>query len=366
MKKTYILGMMALAVAALTSCEPDKDPVLSVPADLAFDTPAYATELIELSPLSTLELTCEKAMYNVDLSPEYLLEVSPYADFGNSEDANVDEEGNIIPNSMVVEPVDPFNNKMILSGETLDLAMLKMLNVTNQQAFDALAPMPVYLRVIAEVGGNEATRIVSNAVKLDQVKLYYTSEALPYVCTPGGGNGWNFDASTKLMAWEKDAATGEWIKFRGLAYLDNEFKFTLGAGWNNNWGKGDAEGTLAPGADNIPVPAAGYYFIEINLSSLTYTMVPAEVCLIGELNGWDTNSAPAMSGQDGNNGVLTYTGTFEGGFKFIVNPKTTGWAINYGGELDNITFDGGNLSAGAGEHTVTFDLTTSPYTATIQ
>lgn len=366
MKKTYILGMMALAAAALTSCEPDKDPVLSVPAAVTFETPDYATDLIELSPVVTLELTCEKVKYNVDLSPEYLLEVSPYADFGANEEAGVDAEGNIIPNSMTLEPVDPFSNEMVLSGESLDLAMLKMLNVTSQQEFDALAPMPVYLRVIAEVAGNISTRVVSNAVKLDQVKLYYTSEELPYVCTPGGGNGWNFDASTKLLAWEKDAATGEWVKFRGLAYLDGEFKFTLGASWDKNWGSPDGGATLKQGADNIPVPAAGYYYITIDIANpdaATYTMEPAEICLIGDLNGWNTETAPAMTG---NGGTLTYTGTFEGGFKFIVNPKTSGWAINYGGELDNLTFDGGNLSASAGEHTVTLNLTTSPYTATIQ
>lgn len=367
MKKAYIIGMMSLAAVALTSCEPDKDPKLTVPTDLVFETPGYAAELVELTPVKTLEFKVEKAAYNLALTPEYRLETSIYEDFGDSEEAKTDEEGNIIPNSMVLDPVDPFNTDIVLSGETLDLALLKMYNVNSQEAFNALAPSPVYMRVIAEVAGNEATRVVSNAIKLDQVKLYYTSEALPYICTPGGGNGWNFGNSGKLAAYEKDAETGEWVKFRGLSYLSNEVKFTLGEGWDTNWGAGASDGVMAPNAGNIAVPADGFYFIELDTKALTYTMTPAEVCLIGDLNGWNTDAAIPMSKADGDACKLTYTGTFTGtGFKFIINPKTTGWAYNYGGAFDNIEFNAGNLPCSDGEHTVVFDLTTMPYTATFE
>lgn len=103
---------------------------------------------------------------------------------------------------------------------------------------------------------------------------------------------------------------------------------------------------MAPNAGNIAVPADGFYFIELDTKALTYTMTPAEVCLIGDLNGWNTDAAPAMSKADGDACKLTYTGTFTGtGFKFIINPKTTGWAYNYGGAFDNIEFNAGNLPA---------------------
>lgn len=365
MKKAYIIGMMSLAAALLTSCEPDKDPKLTVPTDLVLETPEYASELVELTPVKTLEFKVEKAAYNVALTPEYRIETSIYEDFGDSEEAKTDEEGNIIPNTMVVDPVDPFSTELVLSGETLDLALLKMYNVTSDEAFKALQPSPVYMRVIAEVADNKATRVVSNAIKLDQVKLYYTSEALPFVCTPGGGCNWSFGACGKLAAYEKDAETGEWVKYRGLSYLKDEVKFTLGEGWGTNWGAGASDGVMAPGAGNIPVPAEGIYYVEVDTKALTYTLTPAEVCVIGDLNGWDTNTAPAMSKVEGDACVLTYTGTFaDGGFKFIVNPKTSGWSINYGGELENIEFNAGNIPSTAGEHTVTLNVTTVPYTAT--
>ena len=53
-----------------------------------------------------------------------------------------------------------------------------------------------------------------------------------------------------------------------------------------------------------------------------------------------------------------------GEFKFRANND---WNINLGGSLDNLTMDGANITAPVtGEVTITLDLSSLPYTATIK
>ena len=82
--KLHIFGLMALAVAGLTSCEADKDPVLQEPTEFKVNTPPFVNQLYDLSPDGVMEITCSQPNYGLALAPTYTAEVSIYPDFGES------------------------------------------------------------------------------------------------------------------------------------------------------------------------------------------------------------------------------------------------------------------------------------------
>lgn len=199
---------------------------------------------------------------------------------------------------------------------------------------------------------------------------YEVSQAIPRLYTPGNGNGWNF-----ASGWLN---TNNFADYFGFAHLNGDFKITNGgadAPENPNWGglewsAGEAEGSIALGASgNIPGPADGLYWVTVNLPSLTYaTLEIKSIGIIGSFgddNNWASDVITLTSDDK-----LVWTGdvTFPGEdcqWKFRTNGA---WDNNpnLGGSLDNLETNGDNLSApGAGTYTVTLDLRTLPYKASL-
>lgn len=373
MNRLHIFGMMALAVAGLTSCEPDDSPKLQEPTEFVLNTPPFASELYALQRNHTVTLTCSQPDYGLTLAPAYSIEVSLLKDFGEATPApEADAEEDVIPTSVTITPDDPYSATIELKDQAISDAILKMRGIEEEAQYTPWTG-PLYVRAIASVNSQAITTIKSNVVTLAQVSDYFSLEAeLPLLYTPGNSNGWNFDASMNLLGYEKDEATGEWTKFHGLVYLDGDFKFTSKPGWDGvNYGDSGTEGTLSTdgGAKNLKLPAtgAGLYFAEVNVETLKYTLVYiSSFGLIGDFTGWDPN-APIDMTPSADYKTWTYTGDFtEGGFKIILNGPETAWTYNYGAPADNLTFNGGNLSITGGSHTVTVDLSKIPYTATIE
>ncbi len=150
--------------------------------------------------------------------------------------------------------------------------------------------------------------------------------------------------------------------FQGFANLDGYFKFTSQPDWNGiNYGLGDAEGQLSisASADNLEASVAGLYFLTANIKDLTYKIDRITSCgLIGDFNGWGSQQAltPDASG-------LVWTGklTLAEGETFKIRFNDN-WDINLGGDINNLTVGGANISLGAGTFNVTLDLSTVPYT----
>ena len=194
---------------------------------------------------------------------------------------------------------------------------------------------------------------------INLMDMTYSFKKLSYLYTPGNSNGWN-QANSQLLSYDAEAGV-----YKGLAYLDGEFKFTNQADWNGtNYGSAGTEGTLStdPGAGNLTAEA-GLYFVEVNVDELTYKMTPVTSWgMIGDFNSWGSSVAMTPSAD-----FLTWTGEItvaDGqGWKFRANDS---WDVcDLGGELANLTFGGGNISTlSAGTYEVTLNLATLPYTAT--
>ena len=359
---------MALAAAGLTSCEPDDDPQIQEPTEFILNTPPFAGQLYQLQRGHTMEFTCSQPNYGLTLAPTYTLEVSLYNDFGASQPAPAEGE-EAAPYSVLISPVDPVSAVMVVEDKTLSDAILSMRGISEEKDYTP-AVNTVYVRAIASLNGQAEIVSTNPAVVLEQVADYFSLEAdMPLIYTPGNSNGWNQANSMPLSGYEQDEATGEWTKYRGLVYLNGEFKFDTTLDWSLNYGDDGNDGKLDQNGANIPLPETGegLYFIDLNIKALTYTLTYiSSFGITGDLNGWTTD-APAEMEHSDDYKIWTWEGDMaDGGFKFILNGPTTQWTLNYGGPADGLTFNGPNISSTAGQHKVTVNLSTVPYTATVE
>ena len=178
--------------------------------------------------------------------------------------------------------------------------------------------------------------------------MTYDVEGLAYaemIWQAGNANGWGSPAAgLKNKGW-KEARNNDG-DYYGFMYLNGEFKFRSHQNsWDApDWGLDDAfddySGSLVAQGGNLNAPA-GFYMVEANLADMTYELTPiTTIGVIGGFNGWASDYAKLQ--------YNTQTGAWEGycdipagtEFKFRANED---WAINWGGDINNLSYDGGNL-----------------------
>lgn len=218
---------------------------------------------------------------------------------------------------------------------------------------DALSGMLVARTVTNDCGAGCIKEAGSYLLTINlEEGTYEFMLAYPNLWTPGQANGWS-QASSQMLY------TNDYQKYMGYALLDPAgFKFTTAADWDHvNLGSTGTEGTLStdPGAGNLTCPAAGLYFCNVDVIALTYTLYQVNtIGVIGDATpgGWDA-STPLTPSAD----FLVWEGDVNfgtGEWKFRCNDD---WAVNLGGNLDELVQDGGNMaSPGAGVHHVILDL----------
>ncbi len=184
--------------------------------------------------------------------------------------------------------------------------------------------------------------------------------AISTLWLPGNQQGWSPATATTII-------TDDYVHFWGFAYLDGEFKFCGQPDWNPyNWGAGAEAGTLTAGGGNLKAEEKGLYYVQANLSELTYGISLIRTWgVIGDATpgGWGSDTALTP-----NEDFTIWTGQVElgsGSFKFRANND---WGINLGGDMNNLSTGGDNIPA-PGEkkvYTITLDLTQYPYFCTVE
>ena len=216
-----------------------------------------------------------------------------------------------------------------------------------------------YIYYDGDSWGELQTMVIPGAgtwiVTLDMNNLRY-SFAKPVLYMAGDANGWD----------QIDYLSGEdGVNYTGFMYLNqNGFKFCSQQDWKGtNYGGaffGDEEN------DNIMMTETeGYYKVDIDLSTKNYTLTPiTTIGIIGDAtkNGW--------SGDDIDMTYVPYNKeTKEGRYWEIKDIKlktgvikfraNDGWAINWGGELDNLTSKGDPANIAVEEGT--YDIKLYPW-----
>lgn len=146
-------------------------------------------------------------------------------------------------------------------------------------------------------------------------------------------------------------------KYTGYYYIHGAFKFKPNAdNYNDDWGQdpNGATGTLVQeGEQDCPSPGDGFYKIDVDLSAMTYTTTAITAMgIVGEAtvsdDKWNTDQDMTYNTEEGCWEISNLTLT-DGNIKFRANH---GWAINWGGSLDNLTQDGANIDVTAGTYDI--------------
>ncbi len=184
----------------------------------------------------------------------------------------------------------------------------------------------------------------------------------PVIYVPGSHQGWAPATAPTLASVKSDKTYEGFVNFKDASTL---FKFTEGPNWDVNYGDDGANGTLDKNGANIVAAEAGYYKLNVDLNTLTYTMVKTVWGIIGSAtkDGWNSDQKMSF---DAATGLWTLTLDLKvGEIKFRAN---SGWDINYGDDGPNGKLDAGGANiavAASGTYNVTLKLGAPDYTYTL-
>ena len=253
-----------------------------------------------------------------------------------------------------------FSNPQIISvGSSLEKTFTveelnaKLLSLSMTPAEEGVA----VIRIKATL--SEYQEIFSNTVNLNVTpysSLLDLSTNLGVVgsATPGGWGNENIPD----LKFYTTATTDVYVAY--VTLRNGEIKFRNNNDWSENWGDDGNDGTLDSYGANIPV-SAGTYKIEVNFSSMTYTMEAYSWGLVGSATPNQWNGPDLMlhynSYQDDWRAVVTLG---EGEVKFRFNND---WGLNYGddGADGSMEANGANISVSSGHYLVSMNLNTQSY-----
>ena len=214
-----------------------------------------------------------------------------------------------------------------------------------------------YIYYDGDSWGELQTMVIPGAgtwiVTLDMNNLRY-SFAKPVLYMAGDANGWD----------QIDYLSGEdGVNYTGFMYLNqNGFKFCTQQNWDGtNYGGA----FFGQESDNIIMDKTeGYYKVDIDLSAKTYTLTPiTSIGIIGDAapKGWDSDVDLTYvpynkETKEGRYWEIKDIKLKTGVIKFRAND---GWAINWGGELDNLTSKGDPANIAVEEGT--YDIKLYPW-----
>lgn len=229
-----------------------------------------------------------------------------------------------------------------VSVADLQRATTEMFNIEAvERTFDAVVSTDVN---VEGTEGNAAIRMISSPLVVKVVPK--TPQFNPFIFFIGATDGW-------VNAEQRLALEGEGV-YKGFLYIADpngwgvEFKFQQIAGnWDSQLNSGSftggISGDFADGGDNIKATAGeGVYYVVLDVmnSTLQGTFVHT-MGLIGDFNGWGGDVEMTWNPTD-----YCYEATNPGvtanGWKFRMNND---WAVNLGGDLNNLTQDGANITA---------------------
>jgi len=214
-------------------------------------------------------------------------------------------------------------------------------------------------------GSSDGSNLVANGPNITSPKGYYKINVDAATMT--------YTAVATVWGVVGDATSGGWSTDTPLVYNDTtqtwgggvhmvagSFKFRANNDWTYNYGSNNADDSLQAGGSNIPVTTEGDYYVTLNLSHPNqYTYSANHWAIIGDATpgGWSSDTFMTW---DATNRCMTVTTDLKvGQFKFRANG---GWSVNLGGDINNLTVGGANISiTAAGNYTIKLYLGGTPH-----
>ncbi|MDP4281500.1 MAG: SusE domain-containing protein [Bacteroidota bacterium] len=341
MKKLSIIAFSLGLLVFLFSCKKDetKATISSSPGAPVLNLTSGMNIVINKAYKdSTVTFTWSKADFGLNLVVSYTLQM--------------DKQGKNFSDPVAVGVVQ---NDLSLSLTYAELNN-KLLSIESDPTNPIPEAMSLEFRVKASV--SDYSSAAYSAAIPQTYTPFYVPIVYPILFVPGDYQGWNpADSSTTIASVKSNNLYEGYIWFPN----DNvQFKYTQGNSWTTNWGDNGADGTLDPGGANIVAGPAGYYKLNVNLSSLTHSFLRTSWSVYGSAAG--NGSTDYDMTYDVTNKVWTVSLSLSTGtFKFRANHSNT---LTYGDTKGNGTLveSGTEISvANAGNYTVTLDLSQPVY-----
>ena len=176
MKKISILFACLVAVLSLNSCTDDPAAVYNAPSEFVLNTPALAAQYYELTEDGTLDLTWSQPNYGYAAAAMYKVQVSLVEEFADSTSMELSKEYSLCYAQV--------------SGKEVAEAICKLRGIANEDDYTDEPARAVYLRVRGYIKGIEGSDILSNVIKLNQVKEYCAIQSPGYIYLIGSVGGW--------------------------------------------------------------------------------------------------------------------------------------------------------------------------------
>ncbi len=196
MKKLNIFMVLLLTLSVFTACTDDKDsnPTYQEPKEFVLNTPAYASTIVDLKNSDKLTFSWSQPDYGYTAATSYTLQIGLSSEFK-------DETEDVAADYWTSPTIYP-SAKVDLDAETLAKALLKLLDIKNEEDPKLAKTLPLYVRVKAEVKSNGMGSIISNVIELPKVQPYFASKTveLPqtmYICKYS--NGWDWKKSVPMV-----------------------------------------------------------------------------------------------------------------------------------------------------------------------
>jgi hypothetical protein len=355
MKTLTKIVALCISMLAFCSCEEDGTKTVVVPGQ-ASDLSASTTTLVltmDDAEEEAIAFTWTAADFGYPAATEYMLELDKKGDaFGSPKIITFDTTYS------VTFTVSEFNEFALAQGLPRDEAS------------------ELEVRLTAQVS-SRVESLHSDVITLT-VTPYVSEPPYPTLYMVGDAAEFNWDASkgTPMFRDETDpfqyTFTGSMdqgsLKFLGYLNL-----------WAPMWGTNSQGTVVFRETDSDPDPwafnvaAGGYYTINLNLLSLTYSITPydasgatvySSINLTGDFNGW---GAVPMTNTPGNPHAWSVTHTFaaDTGLKF----RTSDWSAQWGPAVDRDRLYGKAVAAGdndkvavvAGTYTILYNDLTGHY-----
>lgn len=239
MKKISIIMALFAVVFGLSSCENDKDPVYQQPTEFKLNTPALSAQYFELTPNGTVQFTCSQPDYGFVASANYTMQMA-LSEGGETYD---------------LTPAVPTDAKISIKASDIATGMCVLRGISDDTQWVEIPAIPVYFRAVCQLAGHPNSLIMSNWVKLDQVKGYFAVPMPGFIYLVGAPEGWkgpdaaNAEHYADWRLFEKTDAIGSSIFYGVFDIPEGQAMFRFYKELSG-WDGGDSLGSQA---DDSPI-----------------------------------------------------------------------------------------------------------------
>lgn len=239
------MSVLALA-AAFTSCGNQRDTIFQKPTEFVLNEYPFQADYIDLQTVGNIELTCSQPDYGFAAIAKYSLEVALTDNFSDPE--KVYEIASLGSGTQA---------QMQYAGSDIAIALCALHGFTSSENYEETPVAPIWCRAVCQIEGAPDSRIVSNVIKIDNVKNYFAVREPAFIYCIGNYVGsWIGPEEGNFEALKPYRVTEQIIDSQ-IYYAEIDFTeapifrfYTALTGWDeDSWGSAGGQDNDNPVVD---------------------------------------------------------------------------------------------------------------------